>query len=401
MKEEGPNNNDNNKKSVSEEKKSKPLLYRTDNFTNTEADELNLAIQLSANVEAQRIEKTEAIEKEKALLQYDSKSPDVNPDKLIGSVGGLLQKIPFTEDFDTLLQTLPEDKQIEARINFLSQELSKQYGYPYPIAKVLVTNIISITELDENDIQFIKRTHEIARSRTVDDINTFFKEAQEHANNKFLFIVSVGSGSSSDQQVPQFALEAEKQGYQVAILNVDPGFNHLHNIPVLEIAEKINNKNIHPFYLHEMFPDNREPEHHFEVYKENIEQMMQKGAKIVLIQNAWPRLPVLFNDLAKSQASEVGQNLAIIGSYHDHQPSFVYNQLYFDLPAEQKQKERAGLIKIWQLAISLEDYAKKHDTSITKLKEENIAIGLLHENLSQVPIDSLFKHEKSAKLTLK
>jgi hypothetical protein len=401
MKEEGPNSNNNNKKSDNDEKKSKPLLYRNDNFTNTENDELNLAIQLSANVEAQRVEKIDTIEKEKALLQYDSKLPDINPDKLMGSVGGLLQKIPFTEDFDTYLTTLPEDKQIEARIHFLSQELSKQYGYPYPIAKVLVTNIISITELDENDIQFIKRTHEIARSRTVHDINNFFKEAQEHANNKFLFIVSVGSGSSSDQQVPQFAMEAEKQVYQVAILNVDPGFNHLHNIPVLEIAEKINNKNIHPFYLHEMFPDNREPEHHFEVYKENIEQMMQKGAKIVLIQNAWPRLPMLFNDLAKSQASEVGQNLAVIGSYHDHQPSFVYNQLYFDLPAEQKQKERAGLIKIWQLAISLEDYAKKHDTSITKLKEENIAIGLLLEYLSQVPIDSLFKHEKSAKLTLK
>lgn len=401
---EGPDddgNSNNNSKSASEDKKSKPLLYRADNFATTESEQLNLAMQLSTNIETQKAEKMNAIEKEKALLQYDSKALEIDPEKLMSSVAGILQKIPFTDEFDKQLATLPEDKQMEARFHFLAYELSKQYAYPYPIARILVENIISMTDLDEKDIKFIKGTHEVARFRRIENLNNFFKETQDHANDKFLFIVSVGSGGSSDQQVPQFALEAENQGYQVAILNVDPGFNHLHGIPILEIADKIKNKNIHPFYFSEMFPDNREPEHHFEVYKENIEQMMQKGAKIVLIQNAWPRLPILFNDLSKSKASEVGKNLAVIGSYHDYQPSFVYNQLYFDLPVEQKQKERAGLIKIWQNGTSLENYAKQHDSSVLQLVEENSKIGSLHMNLANVPIDSLFKLEKSAKLTFK
>jgi hypothetical protein len=393
--------NSNNNSKSSEDKKSKPLLYRTDNFASSESEQLNLAMQLSANIEAQNAEKTNAIQKEKALLQYDSKAVEIDPDKLMSSVAGILQKIPFTDEFDKQLATLPDDKQIEARIHYLANELSKQYAYPYPIARVLVENIISMTDLDDKDIHFMKLTHEIARFRNVVNLHDFFKDAQGHANDKLLFILSVGSGSSSDQQVPQFALEAENQGYQVAILNVDPGFNHLHNIPVLDVSDKIKGKNIHSFYFSEMFPDNRESEHHFEVYKENIELMMKKGAKIVLLQNAWPRLPVLFNDLVKSNASEVGKNIAVIGSYHDYQPSFVYNQLYFDLPVEQKQKERAPLIKIWQNGSSLENYAKQHDSSVPQLVEENSKIGSLHKNLANVPIDSLFKLEKSAKLTFK
>ena len=76
-------NSNNNSKSVSEDKKSKPLLYRTDNFASSESEQLNLAIQLSANIEAQNAEKTNAIQKEKALLQYDSKTVEIDPDKLM------------------------------------------------------------------------------------------------------------------------------------------------------------------------------------------------------------------------------------------------------------------------------------------------------------------------------